>query len=100
MTKILILVMSLILFAGCEPEPTQIEDIDLEKLEGMQSECASNATEAAWDSFSWTDFTSLDGAAEAFETIKEATHTGLQDCIADIYLMGIEDGRVLEREVY
>ena len=51
-------------------------------------------------SFSWTDFTSLEGATEAMEAIKDGTHSGLQECITDIYMMGIEDGRVLEREVY
>ena len=32
--------------------------------------------------------------------IINATHLEMQSCITDIYLMGIEDGRVLEREVY
>jgi hypothetical protein len=49
---------------------------------------------------SWTDFTSVDGTAEAVATITDATQLELQSCITDIYLMGIEDGRVLEREVY
>ncbi len=33
-------------------------------------------------------------------TISDATLLELQSCITDIYLMGSEDGRVLEREVY
>ena len=32
--------------------------------------------------------------------ITDATQLGLQSCVRDIYLMGIEDGRILEREVY
>lgn len=100
----LTVVLVLILLAGCEPAPTRIEDIDLAKLEGMQSECASRAANAAMDSFSddtsWTDFTSVDGTAEAVTTITNATQLELQTCITDIYLMGIEDGRKLEREVY
>ena len=92
------------LVAACEPLPTSIEDIDFEKLEGMQSECASRAASAAVESFAddteWTDLLSVDSAAEAVTAITDATHLELQSCITDIYLMGIEDGRVLEREVY
>ena len=104
MTQKLLLVLLFILVTGCQPEPTRIEDIDLAKLEGMQSECASRAASAAMESFSedtsWSDFMSVDGAAEAVAMITDATQSELQTCITDIYLMGIEDGRVLEREVY
>ena len=48
----------------------------------------------------WTDLMSVEGAAEAAAAITDATQLELQSCITDIYLMGIEDGRVLEREVY
>ena len=89
---------------GCEPQPTSIEDIDFEKLEGMQTECAKRAASAAIDSFSddtaWTDLLSLEGTADAVAAVTDATQGELQSCITDIYLMGIEDGRVLEREVY
>ena len=97
-------VLALSLVAACEPQPTSVKDVDFEKLEGMQSECAKRAASAAIDSFSddigWTDLMSVEGAAEAVAAISDATQLELQSCITDIYLMGIEDGRVLEREVY
>ena len=43
---------------------------------------------------------SVEGTVEAVAVITDATQLELQSCITDIYLMGIEDGRVLEREVY
>jgi hypothetical protein len=95
---------ALSLLAACEPQPTSVEDIDFEKLEGMQTECAGRAANAAMESFSddteWTDLLSVEGAAEAAAAISDATQLELQSCITDIYLMGIEDGRVLERDVY
>ncbi len=104
MKKHIFTVLMLTLVAACEPQPTSVEDIDFEKLEGMQAECAKRAASAAVDSFSddtqWTDLLSVEGAAEAVAAITDATHLELQSCITDIYLMGIEDGRVLEREVY
>ncbi len=104
MKKHILTVLMLTLVAACEPQPTSVEDIDFEKLEGMQAECAKRAASAAVDSFSddtqWTDLLSVEGAAEAVAAITDATHLELQSCITDIYLMGIEDGRVLEREVY
>jgi hypothetical protein len=104
MKKYTFAVLTLTLVAACEPRPTSIEDIDFEKLEGMQAECANRAASAAIDSFSddadWTDLLSVEGAAEAVAAITDATQLELQSCIIDIYLMGIEDGRVLEREVY
>ena len=97
-------VVILTFVAACEPQPTNAEDIDFDKLEGMQAECASRAASAAIKSFSddtgWTDLMSVEGAAEAVTAITDATQLELQSCITDIYLMGIEDGRVLEREVY
>ncbi len=97
-------VLASVIVVACEPEPTRIEDIDLGKLEGMQEECASRAASAAMQSFSedtsWTDLMSVEGAAEAVATITDATQSELQICITDIYLMGVEDSRVLEREVY
>jgi hypothetical protein len=70
----------------------------------MQSECASRAASAAVESFSddtaWSDLLSVEGAAGAVAAITDATQLELQSCITDIYLMGIEDGRILEREVY
>ena len=99
-----LLAIILALVAACEPQPTNVEDIDFEKLEGMQAECAKRAASAAYESFSddtgWTDLMSVEGAAEAVAAITDATQLELQSCIKDIYLMGIEDGRVLEREVY
>ena len=90
--------------AACDPQPTSVEDIDFDKLEGMQSECASRAASAAMESFSddtaWSDLLSVEGAAGAVAAITDATQLELQSCITDIYLMGIEDGRILEREVY
>ncbi len=104
MKKHIFTVLMLTLVTACEPQPTAVEDIDFEKLEGMQSECATRAASAAVESFSddtaWTDLMSVEGIAEAAAAITDATHLELQSCITDIYLMGIEDGRVLEREVY
>ncbi len=104
MKKYIFVVLALSLVAACEPQPTSVEDVDFEKLEGMQSECAKRAASAAMESFSddteWTDLLSVEDAAEAVATITDATQLELQSCITDIYLMGIEDGRVLEREVY
>lgn len=104
MKKHIFTVFMLTLVAACEPQPTAVEDIDFEKLEGMQSECATRAASAAVESFSddtaWTDLMSVEGIAEAAAAITDATHLELQSCLTDIYLMGIEDGRVLEREVY
>ena len=104
MKKYIFAVLTLTLLAACEPQPTSVEDIDFEKLEGMQAECASRAASAAVESFSddtaWTDLMSVEGIAAAASAITDATHLELQSCITDIYLMGIEDGRILEREVY
>ena len=104
MTKRVLVVLAITLVTACEPEPTNVEDIDFEKLEGMQAECASRAASAAMESFSedteWTDLLSVEEAAKAVTAITDATQLELQSCITDIYLMGIEDGRVLEREVY
>lgn len=101
--SIYILVLAVVI-AACDPQPTSVEDIDFDKLEGMQSECASRAASAAMESFSddtaWSDLLSVEGAAGAVAAITDATQLELQSCIMDIYLMGIEDGRILEREVY
>ena len=92
------------LLLACEPQPTSIDDIDLEKLEGMQTECAKRAASAAMKSYSedteWTDLLSVEDTADAVAAITDATQLELQSCIADIYLLGVEDGRILEREVY
>ena len=92
------------LLLACEPQPTSVEDIDFQKLEGMQTECAKRAASAAMKSFSedteWTDLLSVEDTADAVAAITDATQLELQSCITDIYLMGVEDGRVLEREVY
>ncbi len=92
------------LIVACDPQPTSVEDIDFDKLEGMQSECASRAASAAMESFSddtaWSDLLSVEGAAGAVAAITDATQLELQSCLTDIYLMGIEDGRILERDVY
>ncbi len=104
MKKYIFAVVTLTFIAACEPQPTNIEDVDFEKLEGMQAECARRAASAAMESFSddteWTDLLSVEDAAEAVAAITDATQLELQSCITDIYLMGIEDGRVLERDVY
>ena len=104
MKKYIYAVLILTLVAACEPQPTSVEDIDFEKLEGMQAECAKRAASAAMESFSedtgWTDLMSVEGAADAVSTITDATQLELQSCIKDIYLMGSEDGRILERDVY
>ncbi len=104
MKKYIFAVLTLTLVAACEPQPTSAEDIDFQKLEGMQTECAKRAASAAMESFSedteWTDLLSVEDAANAVAAITDATQLELQSCITDIYLMGIEDGRVLEREVY
>ncbi len=104
MKKYIIAALTLSLVAACEPQPTSVEDIDFEKLEGMQAECAKRAASAAMKSFSedtdWTNLLSVDGTVEAVTAITDATQLELQSCITDVYLMGIEDGRVLEREVY
>ena len=66
MKKYTVAVLTLMLKVACEPQPTSIDDIDLEKLEGMQAECAGRAASAAMESFSgdtaWTDLLSVDGA--------------------------------------
>ena len=104
MKKYIFAVLTLTLVAACEPQPTSAEDIDFQKLEGMQTECAKRAASAAMKSFSedteWTDLLSVEDTADAVAAITDATQLELQSCITDIYLMGIEDGRVLEREVY
>ena len=104
MKKYIIVTLALMLVSACEPQPTSSEDIDFEKLEGMQTECAKRAASAAMESFSedtgWTDLMSVEGTVDAVAAITGATQLELQSCITDIYLMGIEDGRVLEREVY
>ena len=104
MKKYIFAVLTLTLVAACEPQPTSAEDIDFQKLEGMQTECAKRAASAAMESFSedteWTDLLSVEDTANAVAAITDATQLELQSCITDIYLMGIEDGRVLEREVY
>ncbi len=104
MKKYIFAVLTLTLVAACEPQPTSAEDIDFQKLEGMQTECAKRAASAAMESFSedteWTDLLSVEDAADAVAAITDATQLELQSCITDVYLMGIEDGRVLEREVY
>ena len=48
----------------------------------------------------WTNLLSVEGTTKAVAAITDATQLELQSCITDIYLMGIEDGRILEREVY
>ena len=104
MMKPILAVLTLSLVAACEPQPTSVQDINFEKLEGMQSECAERSASAAMESFSedteWTNLLSVEGAANAVAAITDATQLELQSCITDIYLMGIEDGRILEREVY
>ncbi len=104
MNKVFLIALIVWLVAACEPQPTRVSDVDFEKLEGMQTECAKRAASAAMESFSkdtdWTDLMSVDGAVDAVAAITDATQLELQSCITDIYLMGIEDGRVLEREVY
>jgi len=104
MKKIILIALIVGFLAACEPQPTSVSDIDFEKLEGMQTECAKRAASAAMESFSedtdWTDLMSIEGTVDAVAAISDATQLELQSCITDIYLMGIEDGRVLEREVY
>ncbi len=104
MKKYIFAGLTLTLIAACEPQPTSVEDIDFEKLEGMRVECAKRAASAAMESFSddtaWSDLLSVERTAQAVAAITDATQLELQSCIIDIYLMGIEDGRVLEREVY
>ena len=104
MNRSVCILLTATLIAACDPQPTSVEDIDFDKLEGMQAECASRAASAAMESFSddtaWSDLLSVEGAAGAVAAITDATQLELQSCITDIYLMGIEDGRILEREVY
>ena len=104
MNRSIYILVAATFIAACDPQPTSVEDIDFDKLEGMQSECASRAASAAMESFSddtaWSDLLSVEGAAGAVAAITDATQLELQSCITDIYLMGIEDGRILEREVY
>ncbi len=104
MNRSIYILVAAAFIAACDPHPTSVEDIDFDKLEGMQSECASRAASAAVESFSddtaWSDLLSVEGAAGAVAAITDATQLELQSCITDIYLMGIEDGRILEREVY
>ncbi len=104
MIKSILAVLTISLVAACEPQPTYVQDIDFEKLEGMQAECAKRSASAAMESFSedteWTNLLSVEGTTKAIAAITDATQLELQSCITDIYLMGIEDGRILEREVY
>ena len=104
MNRSIYILVAAAFIAACDPQPTSVEDIDFDKLEGLQSECASRAASAAMESFSddtaWSDLLSVEGAAGAVAAITDATQLELQSCVSDIYLMGIEDGRILEREVY
>ena len=104
MNRSIYILVAAAFIAACDPQPTSVEDIDFDQLEGMKYECASRAASAAMESFSddtaWSDLLSVEGAAGAVAAITDATQLELQSCVTDIYLMGIEDGRILEREVY
>ena len=94
--------------AGCsgEPQPTRIDDLDLAKLDGLPAKCAEAAARSAYDSLPTDSVAgmatalSVSGAAELVGTAADAIEAELQQCVVDVYLMGVEDGRVLEREVY
>ena len=84
----IIAVLSLLLVAACEPQPTSVEDVDFEKLEGMQAECAKRAASAAMESFSedtaWTDLLYVEDAAEAVAAMTDASQLALRSCITDV----------------
>lgn len=73
--------------AGCsgEPEATRIADLDLAKLDGLPAKCAEAAARSAYDSLPTT-------AADAIEA-------ELQQCVVDVYLMGVEDGVYLSERL-
>ena len=94
--------MGALFLIGCggAPEPTQMEDLNLAKLNGIEARCAKAAAVSAYDSVEVSKLMSLGGAAETIGAISDAIESEIQRCVMDVYLMGIEDGRVLEREVY
>lgn len=94
--------LSALLLIGCsgEPEPTQMEDLNLAKLEGIEARCAKAAAGSAYDSVEVSKLMSIGGATETVGAIADAIEIEIQRCVLDVYLMGIEDGRKLEREVY
>jgi hypothetical protein len=104
-------VLTLMVLSACEPQPTNTDDVDLENLDGKMSECSGRAASAAgaaimslYNDTGWTEIMSPEGAAKIAVAVVVKTTAAmdleLESCIADIYRMGIEDGRVLEREVY
>jgi hypothetical protein len=94
--------LSALLLIGCggEPEPTRMEDLNLAKLEGIETQCAKAAAGSAYDSVEVSKLMSIGGATETIGAISDAIESEIQRCVLDVYLMGIEDGRALEREVY
>lgn len=94
--------LSAALLVACsgEPEPTRMEDLNLTKLEGIETQCAKAAAGSAYDSVEVSKLMSIGGATETVSAIADVIETEIQRCILDVYLMGVEDGRKLEREVY
>lgn len=94
--------LTALLLLGCsgKPEPTRIEDLNLAKLEGIETQCAKTAASSAYDSVEVSKLMSIGGATETVSAIANAIESEIQRCVLDVYLMGIEDGRKLEREVY
>jgi hypothetical protein len=43
---------------------------------------------------------SVSGAAETLGVAANAIEVEIERCVIDVYLMGLEDGRVVGREVY
>lgn len=94
--------VSALFLIGCggEPEPTRMEDLNLAKLDGIEARCARAAASSAYDSVEVSKLMSLGGAAETIGAISDSIESEIHRCVLDVYLMGVEDGRVLEREVY
>lgn len=93
------LLLFLIIGCGGEPQPTRMEDLNLAKLEGLETRCAKAAAGAAYDSVEVSKLMSIGGATETIGAISNAIESEIQRCVLDVYLMGVEDGRELEREV-
>jgi hypothetical protein len=77
-----------------------MEDINLTKLEGIETQCAKAAARSAYDSVEVSKLMSLGGATETVGAISDAIESEIQRCVLDVYLLGIEDGRKLQRGVY
>ena len=93
--------------AGCsrEPIPTRIDDVNLAKLDGSPAKGAEAAARSAYDSLptgsvaQMATALSVSGAAELIGIAADAIEAELQQCVIDVYLMGIAGGFLSERSI-